>query len=119
MQTHPEHLAALGVFFGMTPPPLENCRVLELGCGDGGSLLAHAFNLPDAHFVGVDLAATHIEKAKRSAAELNLKNIEFHHTDVMKISREEFGAFDYITAHGLFCGCRISSARKFYRFITG
>ena len=102
MQTHPEHLATLGVFFGMTPPPLENCRVLELGCGDGNSLLAHAFNLPDAHFVGVDLAEKHIEKAKRSVKELNLKNIEFHQTDVMQMSVDDFGKFDFITAHGLF-----------------
>ena len=102
MQTHPEHLATLGVFFGMNPPPVENCRVLELGCGDGNSLLAHAFNLPDAHFVGVDLAENHIQKAKKSVEELNFNNIEFHQTDVMKISREDFGKFDYITAHGLF-----------------
>ena len=86
----------------MNPPTVENCRVLELGCGDGNSLLAHAFNLPDAHFVGVDLAENHIQKAKKSVEELNLKNIEFHQTDVMKMSSEDFGKFDYITAHGLF-----------------
>ena len=102
MQTHPEHLATLGTFFGMNPPTVENCRVLELGCGDGNSLLAHAFDLPDAHFVGVDLAENHIAKAKKSVEELNLKKIEFHQIDVMKISREDFGEFDYITAHGLF-----------------
>ena len=102
LQTHPEHLATLGVFFGMKPPTVENCRVLELGCGDGNSLLAHAFNLPDAHFVGVDLAENHIEKARKSVEELNLKNIEFHQTNVMKMSSEDFGKFDYITAHGLF-----------------
>lgn len=102
MQTHPEHLATLGIFFGMNPPPVENCRVLELGCGDGNSLLAHAFDMPDANFVGVDLAENHIRKAQKSARELNLSNIEFRQTDVMKISREDFGTFDYITAHGLF-----------------
>ncbi|MEO6587890.1 MAG: class I SAM-dependent methyltransferase [Pyrinomonadaceae bacterium] len=102
MQTHPEHLATLAVFFGMKPPPIENCRVLELGCGDGNSLLAHAFNLPNAHFVGVDLAENHIAKAKKSAEELSLKNIEFHQLDVMKMTVEDFGKFDYITAHGLF-----------------
>lgn len=102
MQTHPEHLATLAVFFGLNPPPIENCRVLELGCGDGNSLLAHAFDLPDAHFVGVDLAENHIEKAKKSAQELNLKNIEFHRLDIMKMSSADFGNFDYITAHGLF-----------------
>ena len=102
MQTHPEHLAALATFFGMNPPPIEKCRVLELGCGDGNSLLAHAFNLPNAKFVGVDLAKTHIEKAKKSALQLKLSNIEFHQIDVMKMTIEDFGKFDYITAHGLF-----------------
>lgn len=102
MQTHPEHLATLAAVFGMKPPALDGCRVLELGCGTGYSLLAHAFDLPGAHFVGVDLAGDHIREAKNSAEELKLSNIEFHRMDVMDIKREDFGEFDYITAHGLF-----------------
>src|SRR5262245_50406828 len=31
-QTHPDHLAAVATLFGMEPPPVERCRVLELGC---------------------------------------------------------------------------------------
>jgi methyltransferase-like protein/ubiquinone/menaquinone biosynthesis C-methylase UbiE len=102
LQTHPDRLATLATFFGMTPAKIENCRVMELGCGNGSNLISHAFNLPDARFVGVDLAENHIVDAKRSATELNLSNVEFHQMDVMEMSVEEFGKFDYVIAHGLF-----------------
>ena len=102
LQTHPDRLATLATLFGMNPPRVENCRVLELGCGNGGNLISHAFNLPDAKFVGVDLAENHITDAKKSAEALNLSNLEFYQMDVMEMSVADFGKFDYIIAHGLF-----------------
>jgi methyltransferase-like protein/ubiquinone/menaquinone biosynthesis C-methylase UbiE len=102
LQTHPDRLASLATLFGMTPAPVETCRVLELGCGNGSNLISHAFNLPDAKFVGVDLAENHIVDARRSAEELNLQNTDFYQMDVMEMSVEEFGKFDYVIAHGLF-----------------
>lgn len=102
LQTHPDRLATLATLFGMKPAPVERCRVLELGCGNGSNLVSHAFNLPDAQFVGVDLAENHIEYAKQSATELNLSNIEFHQLDVMQMTAADFGKFDYIIAHGLY-----------------
>ena len=41
-QTHPSRLAMLGKLLGMTPTPVENCRVLEIGCAGGGNLLPMA-----------------------------------------------------------------------------
>ena len=35
-QTHPDRLATLATLFGLRPAAPERCRVLELGCGDGG-----------------------------------------------------------------------------------
>lgn len=102
MQMHPDRLAVIGTFFGMSPANVETCRVLELGCGNGSNLIAHAFTMPDATFVGVDLAESHIADAKRDAATLGLRNVEFHQMDVADIKRDDFGGFDYITAHGLF-----------------
>jgi methyltransferase-like protein/SAM-dependent methyltransferase len=102
LQTHPDRLATLATLFGMNPPAVETCRVLELGCGNGSNLISHAYNLPTARFVGVDLAENHIADAKRAAEELNLSNVEFHQMDVMKMSAEQFGRFDYVIAHGLF-----------------
>ena len=65
-------------------------------------LIFLAFNLPDAEFVGVDLAENHIAYAKNAAQELNLSNTEFHRLDIMKMTTEDFGKFDYIIAHGLY-----------------
>ncbi|HNU07425.1 MAG TPA: class I SAM-dependent methyltransferase, partial [Pyrinomonadaceae bacterium] len=82
LQTHPDRLATMAVFFGLRPAPVDTCRVLELGCGNGTDLISHAFHLPDAKFVGVDLAVRHIEDAQRGARELGLTNIEFIQMDV-------------------------------------
>ena len=56
-QTHPDHLATLGRLFAIQPPPLERCRVLELGCASGGNLIPMAVAMPQAEFFGVDLSA--------------------------------------------------------------
>jgi methyltransferase-like protein/ubiquinone/menaquinone biosynthesis C-methylase UbiE len=102
LQTHPDRLATIATFSGMTPPTVERCRVLELGCGNGSNLIFLAFNLPSAEFVGVDLAENHIAYAKNSAHELNLSNTTFHQLDIIKMTVHDFGKFDYIIAHGLY-----------------
>lgn len=102
LQTHPDRLATQATLFGMNPAEVETCRVLELGCGNGSNLISHAFNLPKAKFVGVDLAENHIVDANRAAEELNLTNIEFYQMDVMDMTTRQFGKFDYVIAHGLF-----------------
>jgi len=55
--THPAHLAALAARHGIETAAFSRCRVLELGCGNGGNLLAMALQLPGSTFVGVDLVA--------------------------------------------------------------
>jgi SAM-dependent methyltransferase len=102
LQTHPDRLASQARLFGMEPPNVESCRVLELGCGSGGSLISYAFHLRDSQFVGVDLGETHIEDATRDGRALGLSNVDFRRMDVMDVTEEEFGRFDYIIAHGLF-----------------
>ena len=41
-QTHPDRLATIATLFGMTPPPVRRCRVLELGCAMGANLIPMA-----------------------------------------------------------------------------
>lgn len=101
-QTRPDRLATLATFHGMEPAAPAKCRVLELGCGDGTNLLSFAHILPESKFVGVDLSKVHIDLANRGAGELGLKNLEFYCDDVMNFTRDRFGEFDYIIAHGLF-----------------
>jgi methyltransferase-like protein/protein-L-isoaspartate O-methyltransferase len=100
-QTHPDRLAAIGTLLGMSPAPVERCRVLELGCAVGGNLTPMAFNLPDSLFVGIDNSAIQIEEAQRDAAALKLDNVRFLHADIRALP-SDIGEFDYIIAHGLY-----------------
>jgi len=50
--SHPDHMAVVATLFGLAPPNVATCRVLEFGCNDGANLLPMAASLPDAQFVG-------------------------------------------------------------------
>ncbi len=101
IETHPDRLAALGALFGMEPAPVTSCRVLELGCGDGGNLIPMAYFLPGSRFVGVDLAAEAVAEGKQTIAALKLRNIVLLEQDLRKLTVDS-GEFDYIFAHGLY-----------------
>ncbi|MCC7041140.1 MAG: class I SAM-dependent methyltransferase [Burkholderiales bacterium] len=100
-QTHPDHLNVIARLFGMQPAPLRGARVLELGCGSGGNLIPMAATMPDATFVGVDLAPRHIEIARARVTELGLRNVEFRAADLLDVGAS-LGEADYIIAHGVF-----------------
>jgi SAM-dependent methyltransferase len=100
-QTHPDRLATIATLFGMTPAPVASCRVLELGCGDGGNLIPMAFSLPGSEFVGVDLAPSTIKVGADKAARLGLTNISLRPLDILDFDLS-FGEFDYIIAHGVY-----------------
>ncbi|PQO36182.1 methyltransferase domain-containing protein [Bremerella cremea] len=100
-QSHPERLAAVGHLFGLDAAPIDNCRVLEIGCAAGGNLIPMAEGLPGSTFVGVDLSKKQIESGRKNIETLGLSNIELKHMDCADID-ESFGKFDYIIAHGVF-----------------
>ena len=72
--SHPEHLATVGRLFGMTPAPIERCRVLEIG---------------------------QIELGRKALAEYGITNVELATTDVRE-AVEWQREFDYIVCHGVF-----------------
>jgi methyltransferase-like protein/ubiquinone/menaquinone biosynthesis C-methylase UbiE len=100
-QTHPDRLATIATLHGMKPAPVDDCRVLELGCGAGGNLIPMAFDLRDSKFVGVDLAGSAIAQGREMIAALSLNNISLQQVDVTTFP-SELGQFDYLIAHGLF-----------------
>lgn len=100
-QTHPDRLATLATLMGMQPAPVERCRVLELGCGNGSNLVPMAFGLSESEFTGIDLAARPIARGQATIEALGLKNIRLAQYDVMSVT-PDFGQFDYIIAHGLY-----------------
>jgi SAM-dependent methyltransferase len=100
-ETHPDHMGTLGALFGMTPAPLSSCRVLELGCGDGANLIPIAFQWPQSEFVGLDLSEQAVARGNALIGRMGLKNITLRAYDIMDVSNQ-FGAFDYISAHGVY-----------------
>ena len=99
-QTHPDRLAMMATLFGMTPAPVERCRVLELGCGDGWNLITMAYGLPGSEFTGIDLASQPVVRGNALVAQLGLRNVSLRAMDVADAA--DLGEFDYIIAHGLY-----------------
>ena len=99
--THPDTLGTVATLAGMSPAPVEKCRVLELGCASGGNLLPMAEALPNSRFVGIDLSPVQIEYAQRIASTLTLRNLQFETLSILDLP-EDFGTFDYIIAHGVY-----------------
>lgn len=103
--SHPDHLYVVGRLHGLTPPRVENARVLELGCGAGGNILPMAATIPGGRFVGIDLSERKIEMAKVAAAASGLRNIDLLAGDAMVVLKNVDGlAFDYIVLHSLYSG---------------
>lgn len=101
LHSHPASLAAMAQLLGLSPAPVANCRVLELGSGTGSNLLPMAEDLPGAELIGLDLSAPQVEISRALAAALGLRNVSFRQMDVMDVTAE-MGRFDYIIAHGLY-----------------
>lgn len=100
-RTHPGNLAAMAILHGHSPAPVENCRVLEIGCGEGANLIPMAYAIPGAQFTGFDIARLPIERGQQRIRELGLANIRLFDADILDVGAE-LGQFDYIIAHGIY-----------------
>ena len=99
--SHPNRLATAATLLGMDPPPVDRCRVLELGCAIGGNLLPMAYSLPESEFVGIDLAEVQIATGQAAVETLGLANVTLKQLDIMDVG-DDLGQFDYIIAHGVY-----------------
>ncbi len=100
-QSQPRHLATLATLFGLTPPGVDRCRVLELGCAEGGNLIPNAVTHPESDFLGIDYSERQIAVGREIIARLKLPNIRLVHGNILDIDRT-LGEFDYIIAHGVY-----------------
>ena len=100
--SHPNRMAVFAALQGLNPPELAQCRVLELGCANGGNLLPLAESMPNATFVGIDQKTIPIRDATETASRLAIPNIEFHALDFADID-DKLGDFDFIICHGVYC----------------
>ena len=130
-QTHPDRLATLARLFGLEPAPPSRCRLLEIGCGDGGNLLPMAVQLPrstfvgidsspleigcgdggnllpmactlpDSLFVGIDISPRAIARARGRARAAGIENVAFEERSLADW-QPPAGTFDYVVAHGVY-----------------
>jgi SAM-dependent methyltransferase len=101
-QTHPDRLATVAMLHGLEPPDPFHARVLEIGCGAGGNLIAMAAATPGIRAVGVDLALTAVQEGRAAIRAIALSNAELEQADVRALTNGELGAFDYVVAHGVY-----------------
>jgi methyltransferase-like protein/cyclopropane fatty-acyl-phospholipid synthase-like methyltransferase len=100
-QSHPDRMATIATLFGLKPPPIGSCRILELGCGRGGNLVPMAEQLPGSDLVGIDLSAKQITEAQQWVERLEFKNIQLKQMNLADVDGS-LGDFDYIICHGVF-----------------
>lgn len=100
-QSHPDRLAMVATLLGMYPPPVNRCRVLELGCASGGNLIPMAYACPESEFIGIDLSGREIAEGQASVKALGLTNISLKHLNILEVDNN-LGQFDYIIAHGIY-----------------
>jgi methyltransferase-like protein/2-polyprenyl-3-methyl-5-hydroxy-6-metoxy-1,4-benzoquinol methylase len=100
-ECHPDRLATVATLYGLTPPRVESCRLLEIGCASGANLVPLAYAMPRARFVGIDLSSRQIADARTTSETLKLQNVEFQAMSLADID-EGFGQFDYVLCHGVY-----------------
>jgi SAM-dependent methyltransferase len=99
--THPDRLATMAILHGLSPAPVERCRVLEIACNEGANLIPMAYAIPGSDFVGFDLARLPIERGQARIRELALTNMRLFESNLLDVGAD-LGRFDYIIAHGLY-----------------
>jgi SAM-dependent methyltransferase len=101
-QTHPDRLFLIGVLHGLDPAPPDDCRVLEIGCGDGMNLAAMAANTPGIRGIGIDRAAAPLVRGRRYVEALSL-DVELRALDLLDAAAADLGGpFDYVVSHGVY-----------------
>src|ERR1022692_992009 len=86
--THPDRLAAMAILHGLSPAPVEHCRVLEIACNEGANLIPMAYAIPGSEFVGFDLAGLPIGRGEERVHELGLRNVRLFEGDLLGVGTE-------------------------------
>ena len=77
----------------------DNLNVLIAGCGTGSHPISSSI-YKNANILAVDLSLTSLAYAKRKTEELNIKNIEFLHADILNLKNLN-KKFDIIESAGV------------------
>lgn len=96
----PAYIRAAAYLYGVDLPPVQNARVLEIGCAAGGNSLPFAFMYPDAHIMGIDISETQIVQGQAIVDRSQLKNISLRTLSMTELP-VDLEPFDYVIAHGV------------------
>ena len=89
----------LQVISDLAPKPLEECRILDLGCLDGIFSIELAHH--GAEVVGIDARRANIVKAEFCREALGLDRLSFVEDDVRNFTVGKYGEFDIILCSGI------------------
>lgn len=96
----PAHLQFCALVAGLEAPPVRPLTYLELGMGQGVSLVVHAA-ANDGAFWGVDLHPAHVTNARVLADAVGAEVHLVEQTFADFAARDDLPAFDVITLHGV------------------
>lgn len=96
----PAHLRFCAMVAGLEAPPARPLTYLELGMGQGVSLVVHAA-ANDGAFWGVDLHPVHIANARALADDIGAEVQLAEQTFADFAARDDLPMFDVITLHGV------------------
>jgi SAM-dependent methyltransferase len=117
-ESHPDRLRVVARLSGWNPPALANARVLEVGCGRGGNLLAMAMSLPGATFVGIERSERQAAEARSLAERLGVTNVTIRAASFDRVEGEE-GSFAFVIAHGIGSWIPPEDRRELLRRVAG
>jgi len=79
----------------------EGATVLDLGCGAGTDLLMAAQMVgPSGKAIGVDMTPSMVERARASAAEMGLQNVELHESLIESVPVSD-ASVDVVISNGV------------------
>ena len=75
----------------------EQTRILDVGCGFGGTTRHLAKKFPNTEFVGITLSPKQVERATSLADEQNVSNVKFEVMDALEMTYPD-NSFDFVWA---------------------
>lgn len=82
----------LSLLYPQLTKPLEECMVLDMGCGIGGLSIPAALMVK--HIKGIDLNESYISICKKKAREKGLVNVDFEKRSIFEVDEE--GKYDIV-----------------------
>jgi trans-aconitate methyltransferase len=90
---------------------------MELGFGQGLSLVSLAAANPHARFHGIDLMAEHVEHVRGLAIAAGLTNLHVRQMSFADLAANDWPMFDYVAAHGVWSWVTAELRAQIKRFV--